>query len=102
MRILPKPIAFQWDVGNTDKNFEKHNVTVQEAEEMFMSQPFITTEDTKHSTNSEERLQGLGQTKTNRKLFVAFTIRNQKIRVISIRDMKKGERQAYEQFKKNS
>jgi uncharacterized DUF497 family protein len=91
MRILPEPIAFQWDKGNIIKNFEKHNVTAQEAEEVFANEPFVTTEDTKHSS-VEQRFYGLGRTKTNRKLFVAFTVRDRKIRVISIRDMKKKER----------
>ena len=102
MRVLPEPIAFQWDNGNIVKNLEKHNVTFQEAEEMFSNEPFVTVEDIKHSTHVEKRFQALGQTKTSRKLFVAFTIRNKKIGVISIRDMKKKERLAYERFKKNS
>jgi uncharacterized protein len=102
MRILPDPIAFQWDQGNVDKNLKKHNVTTQEAEEMFACEPFVTVEDIKHSTASEKRFQGLGQTKTSRKLFVAFTIRDKKIRVISIRDMKKKEEQTYEQLEANS
>lgn len=102
MRILPDPIAFQWDLGNVDKNFKKHNVTLQEAEEVFTSKPFVTSEDTKHSIATEKRYQGLGQTKSGRKLFVAFTVRNKHVRVISIRDMKRKERQAYEQFEKDS
>jgi uncharacterized DUF497 family protein len=102
MRILPEPVAFQWDYGNIDKNFKKHEVTIQEAEELFASEPFVTVEDRRHSTGAEKRFQGLGQTKTSRKLFVAFTIRDKKIRVISIRDMKRKERLAYEQFEKDS
>jgi len=102
MRIMPQPIAFQWDTGNVDKNLKKHNVTPQEAEETFASEPFVTVEDIKHSTKSETRFQALGKTKTGRKLFIAFTIRDEKIRVISIRDMKKKEKQAYEQLEKNS
>jgi uncharacterized DUF497 family protein len=102
MRIVPEPIAFQWDPGNIDKNFKKRNVTIQEAEELFANEPFTTIEDGKHSTDTEKRFQGLGQTKTRRKLFVAFTVRDQKIRIISIRDMKRKERQAYEQLEKNS
>jgi uncharacterized DUF497 family protein len=101
MRILPEPIAFQWDKGNIIKNFEKHNVTAQEAEEVFANEPFVTTEDTKHSS-VEQRFYGLGRTKTNRKLFVAFTVRDRKIRVISIRDMKKKERLEYERLEKDS
>ena len=101
MRILPNPISFLWDEGNVDKNLKKHNVTVSEAEEMFLVEPFVTFEDEIHSTVTEKRYQGLGQTKTGRKLFVAFTLRDRRIRVISIRDMKKKERNNYEQFEKN-
>jgi uncharacterized DUF497 family protein len=96
MRILPDPILFQWDQGNVDKNFEKHSVSIQEAEEVFISGSFMTLEDSKHSTTIEKRFHGLGQTKTGRKLFVVFTIRSKKIRVISIRDMKRKERKVYE------
>lgn len=102
MRILPSPIAFQWDEGNSEKNVTKHGVTVQESEELFASIPFVTAEDTQHSTVTEKRYQGLGQTRAGRKLFVSFTIRDYKVRVISIRDMKRKERQAYESFEKDT
>jgi uncharacterized DUF497 family protein len=102
MKILPKPIAFQWDDGNVVKNLKKHNVTAQEAEEVFLNEPFLALDDSKHSTANEQRFQGLGKTKTGRRLFVAFTIRDRKIRVISIRDMKKKERSAYERLEEDS
>ena len=102
MKILPIPIAFQWDDGNIDKNFKKHNVSIQEAEEIFLNEPLIVADDTKHSQVSEKRFYGLGSTKTNRLLFVAFTIRDKKIRVISIRDMKKKERSVYERLETDS
>ena len=100
MRILPAPIAFQWDEGNIRKNLEKHNVTTQEAEEIFVLEPFLIHEDIKHSTDIEKRISGLGQTKRQRKLFVAFTVRERQIRVISIRDMKRIERNYYEEAAK--
>jgi len=102
MKILPQPIAFQWDKGNIFKNAEKHAVTIQEAEEVFLNEPFVVADDIKHSSSTEQRFYGLGRTKTDRKLFVAFTIRDKKIRVISIRDMKKKERNIYERLEKNS
>lgn len=102
MKILPQPIAFQWDKGNIDKNFIKHDVTVQEAEEVFLNEPFIVAEDVKHSDTKEQRFYGLGQTRSGRKLFVAFTVRDKKIRIISIRDMKKKERTAYERLETSS
>lgn len=96
MRVLPKPIAFQWDMGNIHKNLINHNVTTQEAEEIFVRKPFYIKQDVKHSSSSEQRFTGLGKTKSNRLLFVAFTIRDEKIRVISVRDMKRIERSNYE------
>lgn len=90
-----------WDEGSIAKNFDKHHVTAQEAEEFFANEPFVTAEDVKHSS-IEQRFYGLGRTKTNRKLFVAFTVRDRKVRVISICDMKKKERLTYERLEKNS
>jgi uncharacterized DUF497 family protein len=96
MRILPKAITFQWDQGSIRKNLIKHNVAAQEAEEIFVRKPFYIKQDTKHSTPLEQRYSGLGRTKNNRLLYVAFTIRNEKIRIISVRDMKRIERSNYE------
>ena len=101
MKIIPEPISFEWDKGNIFKNFKKHNVTNQEAEEIFFNQPFIVIEDKKHSSD-ESRFQSLGKTNQNRKLFLVFTIRKNKIRIISIRDMNKKEVKIYEKFKINS
>jgi len=97
MNILPKTVIFQWDQGNIHKNLLKHNVTTQEAEEIFTQRPFLTSKDVKHSTSYEQRYQGLGQTKKTRKLQVAFTLRGDKIRIISIRDMDRKERMQYEE-----
>ncbi len=102
MRIVPEPLGFLWDPGNFDKNLIKHSVTRQEAEELFMHQPFVLSPDTAHSNKQEERFQALGQTSSGRKLFVAFTVRNNKIRVISVRDMSKREEQAYVKLETDS
>ena len=102
MLILPNPITLEWDRGNINKNFKKHHVNNQEAEEMFSNEPFLISEDIKHSTKLEQRFQALGKTKTERKLFVTFTIRNDKIRIIFVRDMNKKEEVTYEAIKNNS
>ena len=102
MTILPEPLTFEWDKGNIIKNYEKHNVTNQEAEELFSNEPFIISEDIGHSTKQEKRFQGLGKTKLGRMLFISFTIRTKKVRVISVRDMSKREEVTYESIKKNS
>lgn len=101
MIILLEPISFEWDSGNINKNLKKHQVTNQEAEETFFNNPFLIIEDKKHS-GLELRFQSLGRTNKNRKLFICFTIRNSKIRIISIRDMNKIEIKIYEKTKTNS
>jgi uncharacterized DUF497 family protein len=102
MRILPKPIAFHWDTGNLYKNLKKHKVTVLEAEEMFINEPLTISADPKHSSTQEKRFQALGNTKSSRQLFAAFAIRDNKIRIISVRDMSRKEKEIYERLKDNS
>ena len=51
--------------------------------------------DTEHS-QEELRFQALGKTNNNRMLFLSFTIRNNKVRIISARDASKKERREYE------
>jgi hypothetical protein len=97
MRILPKTIKFQWDQGNIHKNLIKHNVTTQEAEEIFTRKSFLTSKDIKHSSDTEQRYHGLGQTKNGRKLQVAFTLRREKVRIISVRGMDRKEKKQYEE-----
>lgn len=96
MKILPKPIAFEWDRGNTDKNLLKHNVTNKEAAEIFSNEQKFLFRDERHS-QGEERYGIFGQTDKGRKLSVVFTVRKDKVRIITARDMSKKERQAYEE-----
>ena len=90
--------GFQWDDGNIDKNWQKHEVKNIECEEVFFNQPFMVVDDHKHSI-AEKRYFVLGQTDLGRKLFIAFTVRARKIRVISARDMTKKEKRVY--YEKN-
>lgn len=102
VRILPEPLLFEWDKGNVNKNFNKHNVTNQEAEEIFSSDPIFLFEDEKHTLLSEKRYIIWGETKNNRKLAIIFTRRNINIRIISARDMNRKERRNYEQKTKSN
>ena len=93
--------GFDWDDGNRDKNWLVHKVAWVEAEEVFFNQPLLVYPDPLHS-QSEERLYALGQTSADRRLFIVFTIRKNKIRVISARNMSKKERRIYDEaFKEN-
>lgn len=102
MGLILNSISFNWDEGNIKKNLIKHNVSIQESEEIFFEDPLMTYQDLKHSTHIEKRYVALGKTRDNRMLFCVFTIRQNKIRIISIRDMKKQERRSYEKFEKDT
>src|SRR5687768_4872457 len=91
---LRRAKGFHWDTDNTEKNLIKHQVAPTEAEQIFFNQPLIAFQDAKHSEH-EERFYALGQTDEGRLLFVAFTLRNDLIRVISARDMSRQERRKY-------
>ena len=93
--------GFQWDRGNKEKNWDKHAVSNSECEEAFFNSPFIVSSDDKHSS-SENRFYALGQTNDQRLLFIVFTVRQYKIRIISARDMNRKERSVYENVKKSS
>ncbi len=91
--------GFEWDEGNSDKNWFRHQVTNAECEEVFFNIPLIVADDTKHSI-TEKRYYVLGQTDRGRLLFIAFTIRDNLVRVISARDMNKRESKRYEEYAK--
>jgi uncharacterized DUF497 family protein len=89
--------GFDWDIGNSRKSAEKHDVSQAEAESIFFNDPLIVA-DEKHS-GTERRFNALGKTAQNRLLHVTFTLRRNGtiIRVISARDMHRKERKFYDQ-----
>ena len=101
MNILSIINGFEWDEGNITKNWERHGVTHIECEEVFFNVPLVVNRDEPHSIK-ESRYYVLGKTNGGRLLFLVFTIRNEKIRVISARDMNRKERKIYEQTEKHT
>jgi hypothetical protein len=59
-----------------------------------LNEPLVVRADVRHS-HREKRYYALGQTRRGRLLFVAFTIRRDLIRVISVRDMNRREQDFY-------
>ena len=86
---------FDWDEGNLDKSFRKHGITANESEEIFLDENLGVTSDINHVQN-EKRFIALGKTTAGKILFVVFTIRKNKIRIISARFANKKERSHYE------
>jgi uncharacterized protein len=95
MKIIPKPINFQWDKGNQNKNFLKHGVNQQEAESCFSDINKKIIKDPIHS-KTEQRHILLSKSSNHRILFVVFTIRQNQVRIISIRPCNQKERSFYE------
>ncbi|OGM77347.1 hypothetical protein A2188_03185 [Candidatus Woesebacteria bacterium RIFOXYA1_FULL_43_9] len=93
--IIPEPIEFEWNKGNIDKNLKKHGLRNEEAEEAFLKKPLVYYD--KIHSKIEKRYDCLGVTDKGKKLFISFTIRSSKIRIISARQMSKKERKIYEQ-----
>ena len=94
---LSQCTGFDWDAGNSKKNQETHGVTDSESEQVFLNRPLVAAPDDQHSKN-EPRFHALGRTSAGRSLMVVFTIRGDLVRVISARDMSRGERRVYEQI----
>ena len=92
--------GFEWDEDNITKNWDLHRVTPEEAEEVFFSEPLVVRSDVRHST-AEKRYYVLGHTDVGRLLFAVFTIRRNLIRIISVRDMNRKERDAYARHEKD-
>ena len=92
--MLPGITGFEWDEGNSGKSEKKHGVTDRESEEIFFNQPLIVARSPKGG--AEIRYAALGKTYGSRLLAVVFTIRAEKIRVISGRPMSRNERALYE------
>lgn len=94
MLVLGEYESFDWDEGNRGKSWARHAVTDAECEEVFFNAPLVVAPDEKHS-QTERRHYVLGRTNLGRLLFVVFTGRGKRIRVISARDMNRNERRLY-------
>ncbi len=91
MRVL----EFDWDDWNSNKNEEKHGVSRLEAESAFFDPQIKIFEDIKHSS-SEKRYIAYAQSLENRLLMIGFTMRSNKVRIITARTASKKERSFYE------
>jgi uncharacterized DUF497 family protein len=98
MLDLSQIVGFDWDDGNSLKSAEKHSVSQAEAEQVFADSQLLIADDVKHS-QEEARYHALGRTFDGRLLHVTFTLRDRqtRIRVISVRNMNRKERDRYEQ-----
>lgn len=92
--FFPDLEGFQWDAGNSAKNWRRHNVSQTEAEQLFLNRPVVVTD---ARAGPETRRFAFGRTDGGRLLTVVFTVRGPLLRVISARPMSRRERTGYDQ-----
>ncbi|MCG9890496.1 MAG: BrnT family toxin [Thermosynechococcaceae cyanobacterium MS004] len=89
-------MMFEWDESKAASNLSKHGVTFEEAETVFKDPLYVDFYDLDHSLD-EERYLILGESNQGRLLIVAYTERENLIRLISARKVTKSEKEAYEE-----
>ena len=94
-------IGFDWDDANAHKNWERQQVTPEEAEDVFFNEPLVVRGDIRHS-KLEKRYYVLGHTDAGRRLFIVFVVRRKLIRVISARDMNRNETETYGRYEEET
>jgi uncharacterized protein len=87
---------FEWDPRKAEINLRKHQVSFSEAATVFGDDFAITVQDPDHS-QTEARYITIGWSHRRRLLMVSHTDRNNRIRIISARELTKAEKQAYEE-----
>lgn len=97
MRINLQELRFDWDQWNVQKNETKHGVSPLEAESLFYDKELRIFEDFKHSSSGEKRYLIYAKSMENRVVMGAFTIRREKVRMITVRVASTKERGIYEE-----
>ncbi len=88
-------LAFDWDQWNVQKNEAKHGVSRLEAESAFHDERYKLFEDIHHSSTREKRYVLYGKSIENRVLMVGFTLRRNRVRIITARPASRKERRVY-------
>jgi uncharacterized DUF497 family protein len=90
-------MQFEWDQWNVQKNEIKHGVSAREAESAFHDPNYRLFADEKHCTPPEPRYILYGGGSEARVLMVGFTVRGQRVRIITARPASQRERGIYGQ-----
>ena len=89
-------MEFEWDENKDAANLLKHGVSFNEAKTVFNDPLYIFFDDPEHSVY-EQRFIILGESIQKRMLMVAYTERDNIIRLISARRATPKERRYYEE-----
>ena len=92
-------MQFEWDEEKSAINLVKHGVSFEEAATIFGDHLSDTFDDPDHSVE-EHRFITMGMSEMGRILVVAHTDEGEAIRIISARELTRGERRFYEESRK--
>ena len=89
-------MKFEWDQNKAASNLSTHGVSFDEAKTVFNDPLYVDFFDPDHSY-LEHRYIIIGQSVNNRLLLVAYTEREDTIRLINSREATRKERKDYEE-----
>lgn len=89
-------MEFKWDDEKAVVNLAKHGVSFEEAETVFDDPLYVDFYDPDHSSE-EHRYIIIGESRRGRLLIISYTERDDVTRLISAREVTKGEREVYEE-----
>lgn len=89
-------MEFEWNPNKAESNYEKHQVSFEEAATVFNDLLSVTFPDPDHSIG-ESRYVIIGLSRYGQLLIVSHTDRGEKVRLISARQATRSERKFYEQ-----
>ena len=92
-------MQFEWDPEKDQENQDKHGVSFDEASTAFGDMFALTIDDPDHSPE-ENRFLTTGYSNRQRLIIVAHTDRDERVRLISARDVTATERHVYEEERK--
>ena len=87
---------FEWAPAKAAENLKKHGVSFKEGATVFGNPLSITYPDPDHSID-EDRFITIGESSHARLPIIAHTERRDNIRIISVREVTRRERQFYEE-----
>lgn len=93
-------MKFEWDSAKAESNFRKHGVSFSEATTVFGDPLEIAIVDPDHSSG-EFRFVSIGRSQHSRLLVVAYTERDNQLRIISARLATPKEIRNYESHNSN-
>ena len=89
-------MEFEWDKNKAKANLSKYGVSFDEAKTVFDDLLYIDFYDPDYS-DDEDRYIIIGESQQRRLLIVSYTEREDKIRLISAREVTDREREDYEE-----